>query len=637
MAHADKTINGVSHAAVTMPACSRLVALLESPEYGNRLSDDHKTALMAILGTMTEMAQGVLQGRLAVGLPTGMGKTKAIETWIATVSDAGLDHVSVAVAASKVEALCEMKRSLLALGVPKGKIGLVHSKRHDKIKAEAILRGDLEAEGYATEPSEGADRQFMLVTHQRVRGCSLDSFNFYKGKPRSLMLYDESLLVSDSTGIPINFLKGAVGYLTGRYGDSDKHQAVIAFLTDGVNQVTSELARLRGGGEGDGVMRFPTCTPETVEAYHAVLGKSAVMDTAHQLLDIVDQDIRVVPTAQGGLVAYNVSVPKEIENILILDASQPIRKLVHLDPTIKDAEKELDQIKRIGVPLSGLKKFDRVTIKQMFAGGGRASMERSFAQARAEDRKVSKAVVDVVSAIPADEAVLVFVYKLRPAEKTNFRRILLDDLRDAGVDINATILTEGGPKLRINVATWGMETALNCFAHCTHVILAGVLQRDPVDVAAASLGQTDTLTGPVDNASIKPLLDSEICHVIYQALSRGSCRMIDQGYAKPMTAHLIHRDDRIKKVLEKVMPGAKWQVWESEHFGASSGIIAKLAVKIEEHLKGLPAETEKVSGRALKKALGVVNLPTKTVQLARDRALEGLPWVVDGRSLVRMF
>ena len=113
--------------------------------------------------------------------------------------------------------------------------------------------------------------------------------------------------------------------------------------------------------------------------------------------------------------------------------------------------------------------------------------------------------------------------------------------------------------------------------------------------------------------------------------------MIDQGYAKPMTAHLIHRDDRIKKVLEKVMPGAKWQVWESEHFGASSGIIAKLAVKIEEHLKGLPAETEKVSGRALKKALGVVNLPTKTVQLARDRALEGLPWVVDGRSLVRMF
>ena len=74
MAHANKTINGVSHAAVTMPASARLIALLESPEYGNRLSEDHKTALMAILGTMTEMAQGELRGRLAFGLPREWGR-----------------------------------------------------------------------------------------------------------------------------------------------------------------------------------------------------------------------------------------------------------------------------------------------------------------------------------------------------------------------------------------------------------------------------------------------------------------------------------------------------------------------------------------------------------------------------------
>ncbi len=63
--HYHKRINGVSHKAVTMPACARLIALLESPEYGNRLSEDHKTALMAILGTMTQMAQGELRGRWA--------------------------------------------------------------------------------------------------------------------------------------------------------------------------------------------------------------------------------------------------------------------------------------------------------------------------------------------------------------------------------------------------------------------------------------------------------------------------------------------------------------------------------------------------------------------------------------------
>ncbi len=114
--------------------------------------------------------------------------------------------------------------------------------------------------------------------------------------------------------------------------------------------------------------------------------------------------------------------------------------------------------------------------------------------------------------------------------------------------------------------------------------------------------------------------------------------MIDDGYAKAMTAHLIHRDDRIKKVLERVMPGAVWKVWSSEHFGASSGIIAKLAIRIEEYLTGLPGETRKVSGRALKKALDVgADEPVRTFQMARNRALEAVPWVVDGQWLARIF
>ncbi len=112
--------------------------------------------------------------------------------------------------------------------------------------------------------------------------------------------------------------------------------------------------------------------------------------------------------------------------------------------------------------------------------------------------------------------------------------------------------------------------------------------------------------------------------------------MIDNGRAKAMTAHLIHRDDRIKRVLERVMPGAKWDVWSSEHFGASSGIIAKLAIRIKEYLEGLPTETRKVSIHAVKKTMGV-DAPEKTFRLARDRALEGLPWIVEGRSLARLF
>ena len=41
------------------------------------------------------------------------------------------------------------------------------------------------------------------------------------------------------------------------------------------------------------------------------------------------------------------------------------------------------------------------------------------------------------------------------------------------------------------------------------------------------------------------------------------------------------------------MPGANWKVWESEHWGASSGMIAKLAVRIVDHLRGLPGKVDK--------------------------------------------
>ena len=72
----NATYNGVSHAKVTERAHAKLVALLN--DRGNNLAEDHETALYALVGSMTEMAQHKLTGRWAIGLPTGTGKTTAI-------------------------------------------------------------------------------------------------------------------------------------------------------------------------------------------------------------------------------------------------------------------------------------------------------------------------------------------------------------------------------------------------------------------------------------------------------------------------------------------------------------------------------------------------------------------------------
>src|SRR5262249_5695774 len=242
---------------------------------------------------------------------------------------------------------------------------------------------------------------------------------------------------------------------------------------------------------------------------------------------------------------------------------------------------------------------------------------------------------------PADEAVLVFVFKRRPGERTDYRSTLLADLRKAGVDTEATItVTEGNTsvtKRRINVATWGMETSLSCFSHCRVVILAGVLQRSPVDLAGAFLGQTDDLLGHVKSDDISRLALSEVCHVVYQALSRGSCRVIEDGKARPMHGYLIHRDIDLQAELSKVIPGAVWKTWEPKHGDPRKGIIASTAARIADHLSQLPATTTKFSTRQLRADLGLTNIHTSTLKAAVREVVSLVPWRSEGRSLTRLF
>ncbi len=623
--------NGVNHAELTKAAFERLTGFLEG--HGNSLDSNHRSALYALVGAMTRMAQGKLTGRWAFGLPTGMGKSSAIVAWCASLNALGIDHVSVAVAASKVEALCDMKRALIAQGVPAEKIGLIHSYNFDPSK---VNPGQPMPTGYASEPSEGDGRQFMLVTHARVRGCDLARFNTFRGKPRDVLIYDESLMVSDAFGLPVRNLKAAVGFLQGMHDGSHAHAPLISFLSDCRMTIETELQRQRASGAGEGVIRLPSAPAEQLVAFKSLLGTHPAVDAAHQLLEIAHQDVRVILTGQGGVVSYEISVPRELSNVLVLDASYPIRKLVHLDSSIRDAERCLPEMARLDVPLSQLKRFDRVSIRQMFSGGGRDTMRQDF-QKPEDQRRVSKDVVSVVNQIPTNEAVLIFTYLTRPTERVSYRDILLRDLDRAGIDTSASVMVNGVQRPRISVLTWGQETSLNDYAHCANVILVGVLQRSPVDLAASYVGQVDDLSAAVPHATIKALQTSESAHLIYQALSRGSCRVIDQGQAVPMKAWLIHRDQSVRGELQRVMPGARWETWEATEGAPSAGAIARATARVVDFLGQLPADVSKLSSRQLRRDAGLLDIPARTFTEARGRALKLAPWRMDGQSLVRMF
>ena len=82
---------------LTKHAHKRLVPFLE--ETGNVISPDHSIALRTLCEAFFAMGNGEIEGRWAVGLPTGAGKTSAAIECMATLHHLGNTEMSVVVSA----------------------------------------------------------------------------------------------------------------------------------------------------------------------------------------------------------------------------------------------------------------------------------------------------------------------------------------------------------------------------------------------------------------------------------------------------------------------------------------------------------------------------------------------------------
>lgn len=597
--------------------------------YGNVLSEPHTDALRALVQLMTAQATGELRGRYCFDLQTGAGKTSAIVAWVAALYRLGHDHVSVAVSAAKVEALCELKRALIAHGVPAGWVGLLHSYRHDARHLKVTK------EGYASEPAthDNDDRRIMLVTHARVRGGerSLARYATYKGAARSLLVYDESLLVSESVGVSFAEVKAAVAWLQALRPDDEALAHALSYASGCCEFIGKILASASGTHDVPRTpLRLPSCAPERLAEYRRAVNIHSVAQPLVTLLDFSQQPVRITKVGGQGTIWYQVAVPAELENILVLDASWPVRYLTQIDSTIKSAD-TVPFVKALAVPHDKIKRWDRVTVRQMKAGGGRSTLEKDW---NTDDkRSVGKScrdIVKVVRGVPEDESVLIFVYK---AGRLNFEGRLRAALEHVGVDTLATVEFNGETRHRINIATWGNETSLNEWSHCRHVVLVGVLERQTIDLSANLCGQQDALDADITRDELRRVQNGEAAHLVYQAASRGAARQMLDGQASPMTLWMITRRN-IRKRLDHAMPGASWEWWHGEYNAKAPkrGKIADLGAAIAEYLATV--DTNRISLQAIWKTLNLSDEPATTRTHAVQHFLDTYGgWTRDGRSL----
>jgi hypothetical protein len=193
-------------------------------------------------------------------------------------------------------------------------------------------------------------------------------------------------------------------------------------------------------------------------------------------------------------------------------------------------------------------------------------------------------------------------------------------------------------KDRIIFRTFGQETSDSEHAYASNAIFCGVLHRSLVDLASCMVGQRDNLVAPVDHRELRRVMDSEITHTLYQAICRGSARLMDAGgQSKPMNVWLPFPGRQRLKGLHKVMPGFRWKEWDTHYIAA--GIRGRIVGRIAGYLDELDGGTARVSVQALKKALGLTAAEARSAfaRALTDFLVDSDGWTREGRSLVRTF
>jgi hypothetical protein len=593
--------------------------------HGNVLSALHASALNELLDTLSGYCVGAERGRQAFGLPTGMGKTSAIVAFLAALHRLGYP-VPVSVAGFRVEALCTLHRQLREHEVPEDWIGIKH------------------ADVQASVPSTGNEsRLFQLVTHARVRLQKRDSdfsiFGEHEGTPRALCIYDESLMRSDSFAFSESSLRKGLALLRidwERTADP-LSLAVRAYLEAATETISAALTKLRNEGDTyrNGIpVDLAELEEHQIETYRMAIGRACgglggYENQLETLLLVSQNPLQVLAAEQGGgAVAVREAVPSALRNVVILDASTPVRELVRMDPTIRQGH---------DIPARDLKSFEAVQVHQLLAAGGRGSIEWSFKAKAREAAAVSSEVLDIIKQNTQAKGILVFSFLPRRGQ-VDVLAELKRDLARGGADLQLSMKDE--TQRRVRFLTWGQQEGLNGYEACDVVIMAGVLHRSHLDIAAAIKGQIGHLAEPTPGDRLREVVESEVAHVIFQGASRGSCRRVVNGRAQPMKLYLIHRNLGLKAILDKVMPNAQWFYPDPKFLKKAAGETraARVVGELLAHLDGLDEAEDDVSTKRVKAAIG---LTTKGGDVdAWKAALKlfktlGTEWEAGGRGFVR--
>lgn len=484
-------------------------------DIGQDPSAEHWADLGVIAKTIEGMAQGVIAPDFYISsLPPGIGKTTTlIETVRVLIADDRHRDLGIIIFLSRLEEIETLAEQMEVL----------------EVRNFAALTGDKKINRLGNPNKQNArvlfTTQAMLDAQCRDRKfADIEDFH-YRGKPRTVRVWDEAILPSQILTLgrdSISRLVYDLRKINPKMGDEvdtfacklrdAKDRDLIPVPDISIYNFPPELARERFDG------RDKRC----YEALYNLSGRVAC----------VRKDANL-----GVLLHYVDILPDDLAPMLILDASGQQRKTYEFWARDRKGLKFLE---------SHPKSYKGFTIHHWDEGAGKSAQEY-----RGKQPFIAEGVAKTINAnVPDDEECLVIHF-----------------LQGDGMpDIVAAIRDRvEGNKDRVKFCNWGRHTATNEFADIKHVFLAGIQEYSEPEYEAVGLaaGKRD-IAGELTPDEIDEIRLGEIAHHILQASCRGHVRKsIGAGCPEGCHLYVIYTTQNgiPRQLLSRIFPDATIEDW----------------------------------------------------------------------------
>ncbi len=573
----------------------------EMTKTGNKINEEHRQGLQTVTDNTALLYADSTGLRLSIDLFTGGGKTTTVAALLMVLMSRydtpNYSGRGVLVCVGTHEQADELLRSALVspfiqrINERKQLIGTFHAGESATIKSKA----------------EAAQYPFVIVTHQRIRIQDWPQFINHDDRQR-LVIWDEALVGTESKVVKIFDLMEEINDLRFhldanefflRETINDDHGETLAWLQE-IEQLFKEVKQ-------DDVVSLPD-KPEWITRRNRKLHQNELERKFYGfdsplLITLLNESKRHVRVnTKSHAFWYVEQVPDLFKDILILDASTPIRKLVHMDESIIRVETGVE------------KDYSDVTIHYCRARTSRYALEQK-GMAEQYQREIGHIVETYV---PDEHKLLTFALKQK----------------GDGLDHLADVATIND---RVIPVSWGKSKGLNRFSGERYGTHCGMVYRERNELAVNAAGQKRDINFTMTKGELDELIVSEHADQVFQAISRLQNRKTVNLKALPTTFWLFYPDERIIELLKQVMPNVRVVEYIPKYVETDGRVTQPIVNQMVDYLKD--SDKRKVSMKEIRKACDIQvkkdnTIWTDKVKPRFEAELAAIGWMKEGRSYV---